>query len=393
MQIPRREWLSLMLAWPAIAAQRAEERIAVLIREYEKQGFHRTGTETDRISGEWLMAQVRRAGLSPGREPFELSRVDPVASSLTIAGRRIEGIPLFDGGFTDSAGIRGRLGLLNSDAPIGLTEAVPNSAAAGALGEARRQNRHRAIVLVTRGGRPGLCPSNADGFLHPFGPPVLQISSEERVQEGSEAVLVAQVTRTPSQAFNVTARIAGNDKALPPLVIMTPRSGWWSCASERGGGLACWLELMRSMRAMKPARDVWFVASSGHEVGYLGIEAYAARHSGIVSGAHAWIHLGANIGAAQSPANTLQASDDQMERMLAEALKAPDIKIDRRIPRGTIPGGEAGVVHRGGGHYMSVIGGNALFHNSADRGPDVVDLTAIARFSVAFTSIAKTLAA
>ena len=54
-----------MLAWPAVAAQRVEERIAVLIREYEKQGFHRTGTETDRISGEWLMAQVRRAGLSP----------------------------------------------------------------------------------------------------------------------------------------------------------------------------------------------------------------------------------------------------------------------------------------------------------------------------------------
>ncbi len=328
-----------MLAWPAVAAQSAEERIALLIREYEQQGFHRTGTETDRISCEWLIAQVRRAGLMPVREAFELSRVDPVAASLTMGGRRIEGVPLFDGGFTDTAGIRGLLGPLNSDAPIGLTEVAPN--ASGALGEARRQNRHRAIVIVTHGGRPGLCPSNADSFLHPFGPPVLQISSEERVQEGSEAVVVAQVTRTPTQAFNVTARIAGTDKGLPPLVIMTPRSGWWSCASERGGGLACWLELMRAWRGKKPARDVLFVASSGHEVGYLGIEAYVALRSGIVPGARAWIHLGANIGAAQSPSNTLQASDDKMERILAEALTASNINIDRRVPRGTVPGGEA----------------------------------------------------
>src|SRR5439155_393649 len=63
---------------------------------------------------------------------------------------------------------------------IGLTEIAPNTAGAGELGEARRQNRHQAIVVVTRGARPGLCPSNADSFLRPFGPPVLQVTSERR---------------------------------------------------------------------------------------------------------------------------------------------------------------------------------------------------------------------
>jgi hypothetical protein len=41
---------------------------------------------------------------------------------------------------------------------------------------------------------------------------------------------------------------------------------------------------------------------------------------------------------------------------------------------------------------MSIIGRNALFHNPADRGPDAVDPSVIARFAAVFTVIAKTLA-
>ena len=225
---------------------------------------------------------------------------------------------------------------------------VPNAAGTGALGAARKQNRHKAIICVTRGGRPGLCPSNADFFLQPFGPPTLQLSDEhagwlqEQIRTGAEATVFADVKRTPATAFNVTTTVAGSDRSLPPLVIMTPRSGWYWCASERGGGIACWLELIRDLRQAKPARDVVFVASSGHELGHLGINAFVDRRPGIVSRSVAWMHLGANIGAANAvvaqpaanpttaaapsaslPAargNTIQSSDDAMQRMLEQAL-------------------------------------------------------------------------
>jgi hypothetical protein len=68
------------------------------------------------------------------------------------------------------------------------------------------------------------------------------------------------------------------------------------------------------------------------------------------------------------------------------------LAIDRRVPRGTIPGGEAEVVHRGGGRYVSVIGRNALFHNPDDRGAQSVNLTAIATFVEAFTVVARAFA-
>ncbi len=404
----RREWIALAavsLARPARAlamqdAERSgiERRIAQLVQDYSDQGIHRTGTAVNRRSADWLAMQVAQRGLRPSREVFYLSRVDPIQATLTAGARRLQGIPLFDAAFTDAAGISGRLGRLGSDAEIGVAETAPNQSAAGPLGNARRANRHKAIVCVTKGQRPGLCPSNADRFLQPFGPPVLQVSSEEaawldeQARAGAQARLIAHVKRTTVNAVNVTTKIAGADSSLPPLVIMTPRSGWYTCASERGGGILCWLELMRTLKDARPARDIVFVASSGHELGHLGINAFVDAHPGIVKNSAGWMHFGANIGAAVDPGNTIQASDDEFEARLTREMTPAGLSVDRRVPRGTVPGGEAEVVHRGGGHYVSVIGRNALFHNAEDRGAKAVDPAVIARFVDAFTAVAKRLA-
>jgi hypothetical protein len=375
-----------------------QQRIGTVIRAYEEQGFHRTGTTVDRTSGDWLADEVRRIGPEPMCEEFPLSRVDLVDTFIAANNRRIEGLPLFDGTFTNAAGIAGTLGGLDSDASIGLTEAAPNAAGTGALGDARRQNRHRAIVVITRGKQPGFCPSNGDNFLQPFGPPVLQVGSEETAflsdcaRQGAKVLLTAHVERTSAAAFNVVAVVPGTNKSAAPVIVMTPRSGWWGCASERGGGLACWLEIMRVVRDARPVRDVIFVASSGHELGHLGLDDFIARRPGIVPGAKAWLHLGANIGAALGPGNCLQTSDDESQSLMSELMAEAGLRIDRLVPGGTAPGGEAANVYRGGGRYISIIGSNALFHNTSDRGPDVIDLKVIALFADAFASVVKSLA-
>ena len=373
---------------------------SALVRSFARtrvRGFHRTGTEVDRKSGEWLANEVHEFGLEPAFEEFSLSRVDPIDASLAVSGRRIEGLPLFDGSFTSRAGIEGRLGSLDGDAPFAFAELAPNAADAGALGEARQVNRHQAIVVATRGALPGFCPSNADSFLRPFGPPVLQVTSEEApflancAREGANALLTAHVERTQAPAVNVVASVTGTNSSLAPLVVMTPRSGWWSCASERGGGLACWLEIMRAVSDARPMRDVLFVASSGHELGHLGLDSFIARRAGLVSGAKAWLHLGANIGAAQGPGNILQASDDEMESLMALVMTEAGLRIDRRHPLGVEPLGEARNIHRGGGRFISIIGKNDLFHSPDDRGPDVVDLSVVEKFAAAFAAVATAL--
>jgi hypothetical protein len=207
----RRDWMAItaasavgcILPGRRLAAQAAasarERRIERIIQAYSDQGCHRTGTTVDQASANWLRDQIREMGLEASLEPFAISRVDPVTAAVVVDGRRIEGVPLFDAAFTDQQGVRGRLGSLDGDAPIGVTDVVPNAAGTGALGAARRQSRHRAIVAITRGGRPGLCPSNADAFLQPFGPPTLDsypTNMEDGSRSGSELAPRQRCLRT-----------------------------------------------------------------------------------------------------------------------------------------------------------------------------------------------------
>src|SRR5713101_1992245 len=308
-----------------------EHRVATVIQAYDAQGNHRTGTEVDRLSAEWLSWEVQRLDLRASLEPFTLSRVEPQSCYLRVGDRRVDGVPLFDAGFTDGEGVRGRLGPIGSDAEIGLLEvgpfklAEPRAEHQGPISMARR-GAHRGVVLLTRGRRPGLFLSNALAFRNPSGPPMLQISGAEsewlkaQVQSGAKAVLVAQVKRNSTQAFNVTAKVTGSDPKLAPLVFMAPRSAWWQSVSEQGCRLACWLEAMRVLTAGKPARDCFFVALSGHELGVLGMDTYIKRRPDLIRRAYAWIFFGSDIGAPRQP-NLIHASDEALERWTVAAME------------------------------------------------------------------------
>jgi hypothetical protein len=69
------------------------------------------------------------------------------------------------------------------------------------------------------------------------------------------------------------------------------------------------------------------------------------------------------------------------------------VKITEKMPRGTVPFGEAGNIHRGGGRYLSLLGtGNPWFHHPGDRWPAAADAKAIARCAEAMSQVALTLA-
>lgn len=194
--------------------------------------------------------------------------------------------------------------------------------------------------------------------------------------------------RTHASALNVIAMIDGQDRSLPPLAVMTPRSGWWHCAGERGGGLACWLEVVRALRDSGSERDVLFLASSGHELGHLGLEAFLEWRPGLAESAVVWLHLGASIGAAQEARSVLLASDDRLEHLaLAEmARKGVDPAPTGLV--GTRPAGEAMNIHQRGGRYISLVGGDALFHLEADRWPEAADVASVASYADAFAQLA-----
>jgi hypothetical protein len=391
-----------MTAIQLTVADALEQRLGSVVEAYDSQGIHRAGTDVDHRSAEWLVGCARHLGVEAALEPFALNRIDPQPSFLRVADRCIDGVPLFDAAFTSADGVRGRLGALGSDAEIAVAETEPftlmepQKEQRNAVAAARR-SRHKAVILLTRGNKPGLFLLNAPSFRTPCGPPMLQVSSEqsewlkEQAAARAEATVAAVATQTATQAFNVTANIAGSDPGLPPLAIMTPRSGWWQCASERGGGLACWLETMRVIAGARPERDCLFVACSGHELGFLGIDAYLDRRPDLIKRAYKWVHFGANIGAPRQ-ANLIHASDDLAERWAVAAMEKEGLTVGATAARGSVPRGEAGTLHRGGGRYAALVCGTDVFHHATDRWPDAADVALLGRYARAFASGALQLA-
>jgi hypothetical protein len=450
--LTRRELLEMAAAL-AIAppSDDVERRASDTIRAYSAEGHHRTATAVDRASAEALLVRARATGAAVSLQPFQLSRVDPVAALVQIEDRRIEGLPMFDGAFTAAGGLRGAIGPIDGDQPFAWTRVAPNGEAA--LRKLRERSPHTAIVAVTMGGKPGLCPVNAGWFNEPFGPPVLQISSEHlgAIEAASashaEIRVVAHATRKGAQAFNLVADVPGTDPALPPVCVMTPRSGWHANASERGGGLVCWLETLRAVVAANgPAkaghyrntpdrnalnrnaadrnaagrnasnrnasnrnasdgnfpvvsgfsrtvglrRTVRFVASSGHELGHLGLHDYLHRNPGLAHDALAWVHFGANIGTSTGDVG-MTPSDDRLRDAALRALTPHGLEKTRQSPAAQV-GGEAATIQAENGRFISFIGRNDWFHNPGDLYPDAADIPLVARYARAAADLVLLLA-
>ncbi len=378
------------------ALEDIERRAAGVIEAFDAQGQHRTGTEVDRQSAEWLSAQVKRLGVLAVLEPFTLNRIDPRSSYVRIGDRLIDGVPLFDAGFTDPQGIRGALGPLGSGAEIALVESEAERLAytepvqRDQVEEARRA-AHKAVVILTRGRKPGLFLLNASRFTAPAGPPMLQVSSaeatslHEQAVARAEATLVAHVDRTIAQAFNVTAKIAGTNPGLAPLVVMAPRSGWWQCASEQGSRLACWLEVIRAVRSGKPVRDCFFVAFSGHELGFLGMTPYITRHPDLLRRSSVWIFFGSDLGAPRQP-NLIHASDEVLERWGVTTMKNVGITVDAKARYDSIARGETRTAQQAGGRFFTVACDSQVHHSPADRWPESIDVSNLARYARAFAT-------
>lgn len=389
------------------AEARPGDRIAAAIARWDGLGVHRTGTEADAQTADWLLEEAQRLGADARLEPFPFRRRTPVAAALTLPnGRVLDGVPVFDGGETAEGGLRARLAAHGDDDGSTDGERIPvlrvppydSLPGARALDDARRSGVHPAILAVTddRTVLPGLALLNAESWHAPFGPPVLQLPSEHlgtlQGLHGEEIHLQVRFEETRVTASNVRAEIAGREPDLAPVVVITPRSSWWHSTSERGGGIALWLDLLHMLASTRPRRTVIFSANTGHELGHVGMQRFLDANEALVPEAHCWIHLGANFAAALQPNVRLQASDEATMTLADAALARHRAPPMVRTEIGSAPFGEARDIDAGGGRYVSIVGANGAFHHPADRWPDFVDLQRTVDIARAFREVLGALA-
>ncbi|MPZ99372.1 MAG: hypothetical protein GEU80_08565 [Dehalococcoidia bacterium] len=383
-----------------------EERIEERIRAFESFGIHRTGWDGDDRTSAWLVGELRAAGIEARLERFDFPRVEVRTARIAWDSGSADGLPMYDGGFTDASGIDGELTADDDPDPFGKL-LVATSALAGDRSwlapDARAkyeglQEQGVVGVIVPAGDPDGhLAARNAEAIRSPFGLPVLQVAPNDlrelhaAMLAGTEGVLIVDGERLRSRATNVVATLPGSDPEARPVGVMTPKSGWFTCAAERGGGIATWLALAEWLAAM-PGRErpVELVASSGHELHHLGLTAYLREHSGIATHAVAWLHLGASIGA-RYPNARLAASDELLHTAALGAIAAAGAGEVDALPAGAPGGGEARDIDAAGGRYVSFLGGHRYFHSPQDTVDLAVDTPSVARWAHAARDLVGTM--
>jgi hypothetical protein len=370
------------------------DTLAQRIREYESFGAHRTGWPGDTSSAGWARAELEADGVHASLEEFAFPMFRSESTRLTWDGGEADGVALHDCGRTGKDGVSGQLvtpGAVDVSDKIVVAgendpefdqrpiyERISDLTAAGAAGLVLRRSDSLGAINVL----------NAYRIDRSFSLPVLQIAGPdakgltEAAKRRENAVLTVDAALERATALNVVATLPGADPDAAPMAIMTPRSGWFNCASERGGGIAIWLGLAAALAAM-PARrrTVHMVASSGHELNHYGLRAYLGAREGLETRAIAWLHLGALIGS-RATSVKIEPSDEELRGLARSAFESSGAT---RWMMWNQRGGEAENIAEAGGRYVSLRGGAAdnegddtFFHSpndSIDRASDI-DLVA-----------------
>ena len=365
------------------------------IRAYEQMGDHRTGREADDAATQWMIEELYKVGVEAQPQTWRFPRVEIHDASIRFGGWDIPAVPIFDGAFTDHHGLSGVLRRDNGPGIV-VWEFGPDQQERMAAGiytsfELARSDGANGIILIM--GDPDGYPvvRNAEQPLDPIELPVLQVAPIDAAPLldaiGSEATMIVDGGRVDAPADNVIATIPGKDPNAAPVVLMTPKSGWYTCAAERGGGIAVWLEVAARIAANPGQRTLNLVASSGHELHHLGLDHYIRELGEDAANVHAWMHLGASIGS-RNGSPSYAASVNELFETATSALAAQGIKR-RAFPVGNAGYGEARNIGEIGGRFVSLLGGHPYFHSPQDTYDHCVDIGLLERHIEAVDAIVR----
>ena len=224
------------------------------IRAYEEMGDHRTGREADNRTSWWMIEELRKVGVEAHPQTWRFPRVEIHGASIRFGPWDIPAVPTFDSAFTDHHGLTGTLRTDNGTGIV-LWQFSPDDQERMATGvytsfELARQDGADGIIMVMGDPEGHPVVRNAERPLDPIEVPVLQVAPMDAGPlldaVGSEITMISDGGRVDAPADNVIGTIPGADPDAEPVVLMTPKSGWYTCAAERGGGIAIWIEVART---------------------------------------------------------------------------------------------------------------------------------------------------
>jgi len=352
-----------------------------IVKQYAALGDHRTGSEVDRRTADWLASLLRQAGLQVEIQDFEVPQFQLRAASLKIAGQNVECFPVWPPKATErpvvapltvasAASLYGKIALITENPRLRRDEVVllQRLVAAGAAG---------AVILDARGEGTIHAP-NVPRMGEPPEIPMLYGANNDReslssaAQRGDEVELFIDGEFQPhAKARNVVATLERGPKRI---VVSTPYSGWFRCGGERGSGLAMFVALARWAASHETEFSYTFVANSAHELGYAGMTAFLEHQAPEPGAVVCWLHLGANVAlllearpADGARATRLFTTNPAWEPLLTSLFRdVPWV----RVSGGREPSGELALVAPKGYTALNLAGGGNRWMHSPQDGPE-----------------------
>ena len=364
---------------------------------YAQFGDHRTATEGETRTTDWLAERLAACGLEVGFQPCPADTFFIDQTHLAVDGEAVECFPLWPPTWTGKTPVQGRLVAAEEGkaVPEGSVALFNPSFSYGALPFSQEEADRAAMQAVAEAGAvAALVVSNgpSDG-IHAFNTPegtgrwpipVALVPKRSRsllasaAEKGAGVSLLLHGRDEPrADARNVIAKLTrGSDI----IVISTPKSGWFTCAGERGPGVALFLTLAEwASRRDSPVSYI-FDANTGHETGGTGIARFVEDVAPPPDQVLAWVHLGANIATwaweetSAGPVKRARPEDyrvvcnsEELLPLLADALTSLP-GLEPRAGRGI---GEMRLVIETGYRGFGVNGGPYRYFHAPEDTPDV----------------------
>ena len=304
---------ALPFAAPVDAAALAS--VAADLRRYVGLGIKQSGGAGDAACGHWLAGELEAAGFVVEKPAISVPWFEAGRCEISTGAAQAALWPQPIVTPTPQAGVSGPLVRVDpegrADAPLAGAIALvdlPYGRWSSALARPVRApigaaiaGGAAAVAVITNGPTGRVIALNADGRAPIFSRPVGLLAPME-----AQPFLAAALRHEPATvtiagrgghrpAFNLIGRLVRGN--LPWIAVSTPRSGWFACAGERGGGVAAWLALARWAPAALPGHNLAFLCNSGHEYENLGAQAALKTAAPSPAETAFWLHLGANLAA------------------------------------------------------------------------------------------------
>ncbi|MBI1401024.1 hypothetical protein [Hyphomonas sp.] len=348
-------------------------------------GIRRTGSAGEERTRDWISAALESAGYRIRSTAFSANTLVYPEVKIGLGSETCEGFLQWMPPVALPAPLEGGVHLsLPGDARPGdcVVRAMPGPFSAywtDALEAEVKAAAHRGAAAYL------MCTETPSGSIFAYNRsirlPDLPIPVVLYARRDHDLILAAAVQKHETRLSLSATRTAVSGVSLigarpgkgAGLVISTPMTGWFGSVAERAPGIILARQLAEAYA--EASFPVWIVASSGHEIGHLGMQQILGELAPLPEEVGLWIHLGASLGA------TAQ-DEDYLLKSLHFRMATPGIAalVDEAFgPMGLSPldpsqmrNGETGdVLSAGYKDVLGLTGVAATFHTPVDDGAAV----------------------